>query len=152
MSKEKRKIIELCNSNLEGKDLIIAIEEELAKMRPYNHNCDEGLQAVGLYEPIRIDVESEGAISNCVEAIEKSVTKRELAVCVAKYNTETKVIGNDGNELPDELKDLLDAIIGRKRGTSKRSIESECKEEDDSECWKCRKKPSCTKFKGFNAN
>lgn len=155
MSKEKQKIIELCNSSLEGKDLVVAIEAELAKVRPFDHNSDKpGFESCGLYEPIILKLETRGAITHAIEEIEKTLTKRELAVCVAKEHCKV-VVDEDG--MPEELKQLLSEILNSKGSKDKmfgtpRSSSSECKEEDDSECWKCKKKASCTKFKGFNLN
>lgn len=150
MSKEKEKIIELCSSPLSGELLIRALEKEIANMRPFDHGNREGLASVGLERPIRIITESEGEFSNCVEAIEEAATKRELAVAVAKHYVQVQVEGPNGERMPADIAKLLAKLAGKKISDSSES--DECKEEDDSECWKCKKKPSCTKFKGFNLN
>lgn len=150
MSKEKEKIIELCSSPLTGELLIKALEKEIANMRPYDHGNRSGLESVGLEKPIRIITESEGEFSNCVEAIEDAATKRELAVAVAKHYVQVRVEGLNGERIPGKLAELLAKLA--KDGGPNSKDSNECKEEDDSECWKCKKKPSCTKFKGFNLN
>lgn len=162
----KQKIIQLCNDpNVNEHELVNAIEKELSKIIPFDHDSDNTLEACGIDNSIELSVMRKESKSKTIEQIENSLNKREIAF-VLFQTIESSKDGNIGNGIQkvsaehplgkllsklEELSSVLDGMSDDELD-SKPNTPSTCRETDDSECWKCPSKQNCTKFKGFQQN
>lgn len=162
----KQRIIEICNDpNFNEYQLVDAIETELAKVIPFDHESDSTMDACGITNNIMLNVMHEGSKSETIERIEQSLSKRKLAFVFFQTIEKSKSgVGGidkipsghplgkllskleDFSEFLDQLSEESESPIGGQKSLSS------CKEEDDSECWKCSLKKDCTKFKGYQQN
>lgn len=171
------KILKIClEEKLQGKELIIALEEQISLLTPFDHNADNSMVGCGL-KNIKMGIDTRGSLSEIVEKFEKGLTKREIAFAMVVTTLEEKGIldavesrnpfatgrvgfksmqtGGPGSPDIEELLKGIDNIEDFERLmkamlTSKRGPgdeSSECAAEDSSECWKCSKRGSCNKFK-----
>ena len=83
-----QKLAEIANSGLRGKELQMALEKEIAKIRPYEHDEDNPMEACGIKSDLAFSLEGAGRLSEIVEKIEKSLPKRELSFVLFKILTE----------------------------------------------------------------
>lgn len=77
----KEKIIALCKDNdLSDKDFIRKVEDEVAKLVPFNHSADSFGTACGIDSNFALMVHGKGPVSTAVENLEENYTKRQIAV------------------------------------------------------------------------
>lgn len=75
----KEQIITVCQGDLEGKELINAIEPLLSLLNPFKHDSEFEFEACGI-DGISIKISKDTTrTSELVEELEKGLTKRELA-------------------------------------------------------------------------
>lgn len=105
----KYKLEEVLNSSLTGDKLRLALEQEIAKIFPYNHEERSPVKACGLDEDFEFQMAHAGTFSEAVEKVEKSVSKRQLAYMFLR------AIIVDGpkktQERPQELSSWIEALF-----------------------------------------
>lgn len=75
----KEQIITVCQGDLEGKELINAIEPLLSLLNPFKHDSEFEFEACGI-DIISVKLSEDlHSTSKMVEELEKGLTKRELA-------------------------------------------------------------------------
>lgn len=105
----KYKLEEVLNSSLTGDKLRLALEQEIAKIFPYNHEEHSPVKACGLDEDFEFQLAHVGTISEAVEKVEKSVSKRQLSYMFLKA-----VIGEKPKKIqesPQELSNWIEALF-----------------------------------------
>ena len=83
-------LINVCSKGLPDKELIKAIEDVIAKTRPYNHDAANLLDACDIKEAdlkkSGTETAGTGTLSAQVELIEEEFPKREIAFLFATQN------------------------------------------------------------------
>lgn len=164
MDEIRKKIIAICeNESLTGEALISELERAVAFIEPYDHDKDNPHEACGIKSNIELRIIGSGGISNIVERIERSLTKRKLAFILfqkiiedaededrpGKTVMHKRLKSDSPGDFEKTMRELMDLEIA---GRNSEVTPETCREEDDSECWKCKYKPSCKKYKGFTGN
>ena len=120
----KRKVVDIVMSDLKGKELVQALEAEVAAIIPFDHSKDTA-KACGFDKNLDIQLSGEaGTISQIIETLEQNTTKRELAYMLVKT-----LLGSD-----DSTRSL----------TVKQEV---CKVTDIVKCMGCENVRSCKSFK-----
>lgn len=99
----KKKINELLDSDLEGLELTLAIEKEISKLLPFDHSNNDAIVASGLKEDTNLEFSFVGTMSNAVEKLVNTVSKRELAYIFLEELAKQK----HSNVMYDVFKDIL---------------------------------------------
>jgi hypothetical protein len=177
MNKIKQKIIDLCmDDSLNGEALVIALEEQITEILPFNHNADTDLESCGITDDhVKFSISfDDNSMSKIIEKIENVTTKRKLAIAFFHNlvksgdiieDTKFKKSHSKGETIDDQLAELIETLFSNK-DSKKRSIKFDdfmkglfggviddenpspdyCRAEDNSDCWKCKSKNICTKF------
>lgn len=85
-----KKLQEVLNSPLEGDKLRLALETEIAKMFPYDHAERSPIEACGFRSDFEFELTHVGTISEAVEKIELSLSKRQLAYLLLRETIKEK--------------------------------------------------------------
>lgn len=80
----KKKINEILDSDLKGTELMLALENEIAKLAPFDHNNPDSIEASGLEDDIDFEFSFIGSMSMAVEKLITSTSKREIAYIFLK--------------------------------------------------------------------
>lgn len=170
MEEIRKKINDLFDSGLRGEELVLALEKVIKNIVPYNHDISNPMDACGIGSHIELKIVGSGTISQIVEKIEKSTTKRKLAFVLFRKILEEKEgeeeasrksgsgksssfksIGKVDSNPDSDLESMVRVLMGYDAEAKKHGkTPSTCQEEDDSECWKCRHNGSCHRKDSFD--
>lgn len=75
----RKKINEILDSDLEGLELTLALEKEISKLLPFDHSNGDAIVASGLKDATNFEFNFFGTMSNAVERLVNTVSKREIA-------------------------------------------------------------------------
>ena len=100
MNKELLKIqlSKILDSEISDSDTIIALENAISEALPYDHDASNPAVACRLEEPIQFGLESIGKLSEAVNKVEKTTSKRKLAFVLIQL-----IIRNETKESPIDL-------------------------------------------------
>ena len=165
MENIRKNINDLFDSGLKGEKLQAAIEREIEKISPYDHDDDNPMDACGIESNIEVKVIGQGSISNIVQRLERSMTKRKLAYVLFRRIVEAQMSEEDAEKMTgssrhsgkssrtgSDLESTIRGLMGY--GSSSRHASSEknpnnCDETDNSECWKCKYTNNCKRKDNF---
>ena len=165
MEEIRKKINDLFDSGLKGEELVLALEKAIKDIIPYDHDEGNPMDACGIGSHIEMKIIGAGSISQIVERIEKSITKRKLAFVlfrkiVEDREGEEKASGMSGSHKESfttagksnsGLESMVRGLMGYDTQAKKSGkTPSTCQEDDDSECWKCRHNGSCKRKDSFD--
>ena len=110
-----KKLLKVLNSPLEGDQLRLALETEIAKMFPYDHTEGSPVKACGLDEDFEFRLVHMGNISEAVEKIEAAMSKRQIAYLFlrATISEKSSKSYSDGSSMP-ELSDWIENLFRKK--------------------------------------
>ena len=110
-----KKLLEVLASPLEGDKLRLALEAEIAKVFPYDHTERSPIKACGFEDDFEFELSHTGTISEAVEKIELSLSKRQLAYFLLKGVIAEKPsrFYNDKPSIPD-LSNWIENLLKKK--------------------------------------
>lgn len=138
----KEQIIKLClDDTINGIELVQALEKQIVGLMPYDHSSPSPLKSCNIpKDDLKLEIEGAGCFSEVVEKIEDSLTKRELSLILFDRIIVTQ-------QSSQKSTTFLESLFGGTGSSDRSTSDSECHEEDNSECWKCSKQNTCKKFK-----
>lgn len=165
MNTIRQQIINICiNSDAEGIELVKLLEAEVAKLMPYQHDITTSqFDSCGLLDVEGVQVElvitADVKLSELIEKIEQSMTKREMTVGFFQLLTErdprlsksirTYSLQDFLNSMTGKLEEFIQEdseSLNLSSGFTPPNSPNKCDEDDQSECWRCPHKKDCVKF------
>ena len=169
MKEIKKQIIKICeDSSLSKEELIKELERQIALLQPYDHDQRSPHKACDIHDNIELRLVGSGGISNVVERIERSLSKRKLAFIffqkiMDEQEEEEKRGGkssqrskrmevDDSTSLESMMREIMDFENKSSDSTPNAQVTPEtCREQDDENCWRCKYfSKNCSRRKGFN--
>lgn len=168
MEEIKRRINALFDSGLKGEALVIALEKEIKNVMPYNHDAGHPMDACNIKSNIELKVIGHGRVSQIVEKIESSITKRKMAFMLFKKIIEKEEgVEESENSLgireesyekgfptiegsdKSDMESLVRTLLGYDKDIHDSKNPNNCNETDDSECWSCKHNKNCKRKDSF---
>lgn len=79
-SELKNQLSAILDSDKDDDAIILELEQAIANQKPYNHDEDDIKKAINIKEDINFSLARYGSISETTEYVEKSTSKRKLAL------------------------------------------------------------------------
>ena len=105
-SELKNQLSAILDSDKDDDAIILELEQAIANQKPYNHDEDDINKAINIKEDLSFSLTRYGSISETVECVEKSASKRKLALVI------THLAIKDTKEGPSPL-DYIDSNMSK---------------------------------------